>query len=145
MSFSPEITISAALSIGGYVIAGILFVLGLFNKQAASRRVADDTISTNLITNLQTTCNLQEKEITTLREKEVEQGKEIAHLQGQVKTLSDLMQGRDPAMQSFLGGAPELMRIAAENNKLALATSQSVKDLTGAVHALVGLLTPKSA
>lgn len=125
------------------MIAGLLAIVGIFNYQSKQRRVDDDTTANNLINNLKSTTELQEKEINTLRGKEIEQGKEIAHLQGQVKVLSDILQGRDPAMQEFLKHAPELVTIARENNGLAKANSEAMTNLTKAITGLVTSMTNK--
>lgn len=130
------------IELAGAAIVGGLAVFGLFNTTSRNRRADDDQTATNLINNLKTTTELQEKEITTLRGKEVEQGREIAHLQGQVKTLTEILQGKDPAMTAFLTSAPELTRIAKENNALAKATAQSVADLSNSMQQFLVKLGP---
>lgn len=129
--------ITTIVSFGGYIISGILAVIGIFNYQARSRRQEDDLTATNLINNLKTTTELQERELVSLRLKEVEQGKEIAHLQGQVKVLSDIFQGRDPAVQAFIAKAPELLAIANENNGYAKKNFEATSKLTDAITELV--------
>ncbi len=125
------------LNLAGWIVAGAIGVFGVFNGQWRQRRAEDDSTATNLINNLRTTTELQEKEIVALRAKEVEQGREIAHLQGQVKILSEVMQGRDPAMQKFLTDAPTLMTIAKENNGLAKETAHALNGLADAITAFV--------
>lgn len=95
-------TLTAIATAAGWILAGILAVIGVFDRATRQQRKDDDDTASNLIQNLKTTTELQEKEITTLRAKEVEQGKEIAHLQGQMKVLSEILQGRDPDMQEHI-------------------------------------------
>lgn len=123
--------------------AGALAVFGVFNTTMRARRREDDQTASNLIQNLKTTTELQDKEITRLRDKETQQGKEIAHLQGQLKVLTEIMQGRDPQMQQFLKSAPELIEIARENNGLAKEQSKAMTELTTSIAALVAAITPK--
>ena len=130
---------------GGWIIAGILAIVGMFNLQWRARRADDDKTASNLIANLKTTTELQEKEITVLRGKEIEQGREIAHLQGQVKVLTEVLQGRDPAMKAFLDRAPELMTIAHENNGLAKANADAITNLTKAITGLIEKLPASMA
>lgn len=145
-------TILNGLELSGWVVAGGLAVVGVFNKQRRTTRAEDDTVASNLIKNLTTTTELQEKEILVLRAREIEQGKDIAHMQGQIKVLTEILQGRDPAMQQFLENAPQLQRIADENNQLAKETAKrvadlaekSITDLANSVKMLVILLTPKN-
>jgi len=95
-------TLTVLLTLGGWVIAGVLAFVGILDRATRQRRKEDDNTASNLIQNLKTTTELQEKEIVTLRSKEVEQGKEIAHMQGQMKVLSEILQGRDPDMQAHM-------------------------------------------
>lgn len=132
-------------TIGGWVIAGCLGIVGMFSIQNRQRRQADDSVSTNLIQNLRTTADMQEKEIMRLRDKEVAYGKDVAHLQGQLKMLTEIMQGRDPAMQAFLKTAPDLIAIVRENNTLAKEQQVAMTDLTKKLGQLVTILTPKTA
>jgi len=142
--------LGTALTFGGYVIAGGFAVSGFFNRQQRSRRADNDLTATNLINNLKTTTEVQEKEIDLLRAKEIDQGKQIANMQGQIKVLSDILQGRDPAMQKFLSDAPEVARLAAENILIAKNTASIVADLaekrmtelTNSINNLVKVLTP---
>lgn len=129
--------VAIVLGISGYVVAGVLYVIGLFDKQRQDRIRADDTTATNLINNLRATTELQEKEIGQLRAEKIEQGREIAHLQGQIKTLTEVMQGRDPAMQSFLRDAPSLMQIVRENNDLSKTSAEALTKLTTAMTAFL--------
>ena len=132
-----------ALTFIGWMIAGALGIYGVFNRQRKDRQREDDQTATNLITNLKTTTELQEKELIQLRSKEVEQGKQIAHLQGQVKVLSEILQGRDPSMQEFLKRAPDLIVMAKENNGLAKENSQAIVNLTKSITSLVDQMSKK--
>jgi uncharacterized coiled-coil protein SlyX len=142
MDFSTLLTI---FGYAGWGIAGVFGIIGLFDRSARARRQEDDATASNLITNLRTTTDLQEKEIGVLRAKEIEQGKEIAHLQGQVKTLSEIMQGRDPSMQSFFKEAPELLVMVKENNQSAKESAAAIVSLTNALTKLVITMTPSEA
>lgn len=129
--------ITTILTIIGWVIVGGLALYGVFNTQQKAREKESDQTAANLINNLKTTVDVQEKEILRLRDKEVTQGKEIAHLSGQLAMLERVVQGRDPAMQQFLKDAPALFQIARENNGLAKANSEAVTALTNSITILV--------
>lgn len=94
--------LTTIFELAGWVLAGGLGLYGIFNRQRKQTKQEDDQVAANLITNLKSTADLQKEEITTLRAKEVEQGKEIAHLQGQVKVLSEIFQNRNPEMTEFM-------------------------------------------
>lgn len=128
------------ITVGGWTIAGGLALYGVFNTQQRAREKESDQTASNLITNLRTTVDLQEKELTRLRDKETAQGKEIAHLSGQLAMLERVVQGRDPAMQAFLKDAPGLFQIARENNGLAKANSEAITALTSSITLLVEAL-----
>jgi uncharacterized coiled-coil protein SlyX len=125
------------LEVGGWVLAGALGLVGVFDSSSRKRRKEDDDTASNLITNLRTTTDLQEKELTALRLREVDQGRDIAHLQGQVKVLTEILQGRDPAMKAFLDHAPLLIDIAKENNGLAKEQAKATTELTNSLTALI--------
>lgn len=108
---------SSVFAIAGWIAAGALALIGYFDRQRRVRRADDDQVASNLITNLKTTADLQEKELVALRGKEVEQGKEIAHLQGQVKVLAEILQGRDPDTKAILGQIPDIAKIAKHNGE----------------------------
>lgn len=114
------------MSVAGWVIAGALGLAGVFNMQRQQRRRDDDQTASNLITNLKTTADLQDKELVSLRTKEVEQGKEIAHLQGQIKVLTDILQGRDPKTLATLEQIPLIYTAAMKNG-------ESIEKLTRAM------------
>lgn len=135
-------TLTALATAAGWILAGILAVIGVLDRATRQRRKEDDETASNLIQNLKTKTELQEKEIETLRNKEVSQGKEIAHLQGQLKMLSEIMQGRDPAMQSFLKDAPVLMTIARENNGLAKESSEAITRLADTMTDFIAAMHP---
>lgn len=135
--------LSTYIELGAAAIVGGLAVFGLFNRTQQQNQASNNAVAQNLIDNYKLTVDEQDKKLKTSAEREIEQGKEIAHLQGQVKTLTEILQGKDPAMSSFLKNAPELARIADENNKLARETSQNVATLVTSMQALVQALTPK--
>lgn len=125
-----NIPITEIITFGGYVIAVGFGVASLWNRQTKERNAESDRVASELIENLQRTSNLQKEELLALRSKEIDQGKEIAHLQGQVKVLSDLFQGRDPAMIQFFKEAPDLIVSTRAN-------SNAVSDLTKAITELI--------
>lgn len=137
MDFS-HFTLLNMFELAGWLVAGIIGFIGIFNKQRQTRRVEDDQVANNLIANLRTTTDLQEKELEKLRTKEVENGKEIAHLQGQVKVLSEILQGRDPATKEIMSQIPEIYKIGTHNGesieKLTTTMTEFMKQLTVVLH-----------
>ena len=133
-----EALLTSIVTYGGYILAGVFVALGMFGVQFRQRRNDNNEVTQNLIANYKLTVDEQDKKIKLSQEREIEQGKEIAHLQGQVKVLSDILQGRDPSMVAFLKDAPVLITIARENNGLAKANSEAITMLTKTISDLVG-------
>lgn len=133
---------------GGWIIAGVLAVVGVFNKQSRERRKEDESVASNLIKNLQTTAEIQQKEIEKMKEdasahskerdKEVQALREdLKHLGGRNSMLEDLFKGRDPQMQAFLSEVPLLMEITKKDHEL---IEQGSKSLTVLVEAMTQFL-----
>ena len=136
------------LNLAGWVVAGGFGLYGIFNKKQRERRIDDDQTASNLITNLKTSLDIQEKTITKMqsdmemhskaRDVQIKELSEKVHnLTGRNGILEDLFKGRDPAMQNFLKDAPILMTIAHENNGLAKETSGALVNLTQTIQSLV--------
>ena len=114
------------ISIGGYVLAGVFAFIGIFNKQRQDREKLDDQTASNLIQNLKTTVDIQKTEIAGLTEDKIEQGKTIAHLEGQVKVLTDMVALRDPETMKAIAMIPDLHLIGERNG-------ETLKKLTDAM------------
>lgn len=121
--------ITIILTIGGWIIAGVLAVVGVFNKQSRERRREDEDVASNLIKNLQTTVEVQEKTIAKMQETMEKHTKErneemqklrdqMTHISGRNSMLEDLFKGRDPQMQAFLKEAPMLVEIIKADHEL---------------------------
>jgi uncharacterized coiled-coil protein SlyX len=134
--------ISELIAWGGYIMAGGFAIVGAFNMQRQKQRNDNDVASSNLINKLKITVDLQEKEITSLHLKEVDQGKEIAHLQGQVKVLADILQGRDPQQVEIFKQAPAIFEIARENNRMSRANNEAITTLTEKISNLIESIQP---
>jgi uncharacterized coiled-coil protein SlyX len=134
--------LSEVVAWGGYLVAGILAIAGIFNMQRQKQRADNDQTAANLINNLKITVDLQEKELVSLRLREVDQGKQIAHLQGQVKVLSDILQGRDPQQMEVFKQAPAIFDIARENNKMSRANNEAITKLTETISIFIESLQP---
>ena len=152
----------------GWIIAGALALAGVFNAKFRERRRESDETATNLINNLRTTVEVQEKSIakmqhdmdehTKQRDIEIKDLRDKVHnLSGRNSVLEDLFKGRDPAMQLFLKDAPNLMTIARQNNiliseqndlavknnDLAVKNSEAITALTNKMTELVSSLITK--
>lgn len=136
------------MTIGGWIIAGTLGLVGLFDRGKRERRKEDDQVASNLIKNLQTTSDLQEKKITKMqedmaahskeRDKEVQTlREELKHLTGRNSMLEDLFKGRDPQMQAFLKDAPLLIELAKKDHELIEQSSAAVTTLVEAMSKLI--------
>ena len=126
-------SLTDVLGSGGYIIAGIFVVLGMFGMSSRTRRKENDGLADTLITNLQRTVDVQKTEISQLQTQREEQGKEIAHLQGRLSVMMEILQGRDPLQAAFFKESPMLFAIARENKELAEKTNESVGHMALAV------------
>lgn len=134
-------TIEHLVTFGGYILAGGLFILGLFGMGARQKRGDDDKLTQNLISNYRLTVEQQEKQIRELSEKEVAQGKQIAHLEGQVKVLSDMVALRDPETQRVFKEAPAAFATARETHEMSKANGQKIDKLTETLTTFMQTLT----
>lgn len=98
--------IESAIIIAGAIIGGFFALYGSWGKSRQDLQTESDAVSQGLLTNYKETINVQEGKIKDLSTKEVEQGKEIAHLQGQVKVLTDMVALRDPGTKKVFEDAP---------------------------------------
>lgn len=136
------------LAFGGYAMFGIFAAFGYFNRQDTTRTKESDQLADTLIKRLQQTVDQQAKDLarmdtdmkahTEKRDVEIKklQG-DLSHLTGRNSVLEDLFKGRDPGMQMFLKEAPELIRVAQENNVLGKSTAVSVKIMADAMTTLI--------
>lgn len=134
-------TIAAILDIVAVIGAAGAAAWYAFNNQKSTLRAADDTVSSNLIQNLKTTTDLQEKTIGQLSLKLDTTTKELHQMQGRNEMLEKLFNGSEGSILAFLKEAPKLVRIADENNALAKSTNDEIKHLTTELRALVGALS----
>lgn len=128
---------------GGWVIAVSFGLFEIYSNRNRQLRRDNDETAKNLIDNLTKTVELQKEQLEQMQSAEIERGKQIASLQGQVQTLSEILQGRDPKMQTFLQQVPELCEIVGQNREIALNNGKAVKDLTEAITSLVVQITPQ--
>ena len=130
-------TITLILTMGGWIIAGVLGIVGFFDRGKRERRKEDDDVASNLIKNLQVTADVQEKKIIKMQEEMEAHGKErdkevqalreeLKHLSGRNSMLEDLFKGRDPQMQAFLKDVPILMEITKKDHELIEQGSQAL-------------------
>lgn len=144
------------INFGGYLIAAGLAVFSLFNSQWKQRQKDVDSTATNLINNLKTTVDIQEKTIAKIQKENSEHivkrdaelkdlSAKLHELSGRNKVLEDLFKGRDPAMKAFFEDAPVILQIAKENNKLATDNSKAIHDLTEQIMGLVEVLKIKNS
>lgn len=135
-------TIGNFVMFGGYVIAGMLMILGMFGMQVRQRRDDGEKLTQNLISNYRLTVEQQEQKIKDLNEKEVAQGKEIAHLQGQVKVLTDILQGRDPEQMAVFRDLPQAIVVAKDSNAQSHKNGAAIERLTETFEKFINTLQP---
>lgn len=139
------------LGLGGYVIAGILAFLGIFNVQLNSRRKENEALTNELITKLDRKVKDQAEEIELVRQQTkdhaIERDNQIRALQDDIKTLSgknelleNLFKGRDPIMQTVFKEAPEIFAIARENNIYSKANNVALTELTQTIKDFIATL-----
>lgn len=120
----------SALIIAGAVIAGFFYFYGSFGKNKQELSQENMATAQNLIENYKQTIEVQNGKIKDLSTKEIDQGKQIAHLEGQVKVLTDMVALRDPATLEVFKAAPAIFEIARDNNLVARANGAAIEKLT---------------
>lgn len=133
-------TLGNLATFGGYVIAGALAIYGIAFGQYRTRRGDNDQITQNLINNYKLTVENQEKKIKELSEKEIQQGKDLAHLQGQIKVLQDIVTLRDPETLKVFKEAPAVFAIARATNEISKENGQKIDVLTDSLASFMDAL-----
>lgn len=136
--------LSTYIELAAAVVVGGIAVLGFFNTTMRQRRGEDDSVATNLINNLKLTVDQQKEALAATSTKLDETTKQLHLMQGRNSVLESLFNGSEGSILAFLKQAPELQRIADENNNLAKATRDEVRALTSSIDRLVAVLTPKT-
>jgi len=139
------LTLTNIVMFGGYIIAGVLVVLGMFGMQVRQRRGESDTVASTLINNLQASLKLTEDNLKTTMGRLDTTTKELHQMQGRNTVLEQLFNGSEGSILSFLKQAPELMRVAKENHEISQTNAAELKQLTTSINLLVTALTPKAA
>lgn len=136
------LTLPEIVTFGGWIAAGLVALIGIFNIQSRNRRRDDDATATSLINNLKTTVELQAKTIERLEKNQNEMAGTLKHLEGRNKVLEELFKGRDPQMQEFLKGAPQLMEMARQTNEFTKTTAEGLTKLETALTTFVATIQP---
>lgn len=144
MTLDPQ-NIAAYLDIAAVIAAAAGAAWYAFFNSRNNQRAADDSVSSNLIQNLKTTSDMQEKMIGTLTTKLDQTTKELHVMQGRNTVLEELFNGSENSILSFLKQAPELITIAKENHDLSKKNADDIAALTASIGKLVVALTAKVA
>lgn len=134
--------VAAAVELGIIAVGGVLVFTGAIGGKAREIKDESDAVAQRLIENYKLTVDNQDKKIRELTDREIVSGKAIAHLEGQVKTLTEILQGKDPKMQSFLNNAPGLLDLAKETSEATKQQAVSLAALTSAIEKLINNLPP---
>lgn len=132
----------AIIEVLGFAGLGVLVLTGSFSGEAKRMQGESDRVAQDLISNYRITIEEQEKKISGLLVKEVEQGKQIAHLEGQLKVLADMVALRDPQTASVFSEAPEIFKLARENNQYSKANNAAIERLTNTIEEFINRLPP---
>lgn len=141
-------SIEMILTIGGYLLAGIVALFGYMNPMWRQRHTEADEVSDRLVNNLKLTVEAQEKSMEKMQKEMAEHSRrrdaeikelnqKVHELQGRNGVLEDLFKGRDPSMKAFFEEAPQILVIAKENNELVKNTNLQVGNLAQAIEGLV--------
>lgn len=132
----------------GWFAFGVLAVIGLFNKSRRVQRLEDDQTASNLITNLRTTVDVQEKTINQMQVDAAKKDKEsreethalrdqLNQLVGRNTILEELFKGRDPKQDEFFKQAPDVFKIMRETHTLVQQQTNATVHLTEAITKLI--------
>ncbi len=131
---SAAIILGSVVTFGGYGIAGIFALVQMYSKSNQKRVSDNDQTATNLINNLKTTVDLQEKAIKENKALLDKTTKELHQMEGRNSVLESLFNGSENSILAFLKQAPVLMDIAKENHELATANNKAITDLTNTMN-----------
>lgn len=133
----------------GWVIAGVLAVVGYFNIKTKDRQKESDGLADTLIKRLQQTVDSQTEDLkrmqveldtrTNQRDQEiVTLQHDLSHLQGRNGLLEELFKGRDPSMDTFFKkDGPQILSMTQANTASIEILVQSINNL---IHTLTPLL-----
>lgn len=134
------------LELGGWVIAGIFAVIGMFSFTTKSRRVENDQLTTNLINNLTKTVETYKEENANLKTQMEKNASErdaqilklqtdFSHLAGRNSLLEELFKGRDPKQEAAYSEIPKMSATVT-------ATNESVGELADLIKTFINTVTP---
>lgn len=141
------------VGIFGYLVGGFFVFFYFWNKTDSARRKENDRIAAELIRNLEKKVEQMEadmaahtlardEEISELTEKLTAQQREIHLLQGQNEAYLKILTLRDPTAQKVFEEAPEVFKIAKENNKISTGNSLAIEGLTKTIARFIDTLQP---
>ncbi len=139
--FNPSIILDL-LAIAGWIIGGVVAVKGVWDKESRERRLENDSVTKDLLENMEKKVNAQNQIIVSLSTTSDEQTKQIHKLQGANETLTAVLNGRDPAQADIFKQAPEIFAIAKENNSLSKANGAAITELTRVMQDFIKELKP---
>ncbi len=121
-------------TISGYLIAGAFALYTQYSKQKTQSKTEDDKVASNLINNLKITVDQQEKALKDTNIKLEQTTKDLHLMQGRNSVLEGLFNGNENSILAFLKQAPQLMEVASENHKLAVASNEALTNLTNTMN-----------
>lgn len=153
MNLFTELPIATIATLGGWAAFGVLAIVGLFSNQRRKRNIEDDQTAANLIANLRTTVDVQEKTIAqmrtdaTVREKESREEThalrdQLNQMIGRNTFLEELFKGRDPLQQKMFEQAPAIFELVKDNHKMSQENGVAIANLTTAITELIKSITP---
>ncbi len=141
MALSEFFTLGTIVGSGGYIIAGVLVVLGMFGMGARDRRSESDKVASDLINNLKLTVEQLEKANVAMTARLDQTTKELHLMQGRNEMLERLFNGAEGSILSFLKQAPSLVEMIKDNNALSHQNNAALTTLTDTMEKFLNKLS----
>lgn len=106
-------------TVAGTVVAGLIAIIGVFDKQTKARLSEKDDLEQRIRELYKEESKAQDEKISTLIQKVDEQEKKIARVTAENALMKDLLQGKDAASLDFQQkGYLAMNEIAAQSAKM---------------------------
>ncbi len=133
-------TVASWVVVATLIIAGVLVVIGLWDKKSKERKKETDGSEDRLIDILQKTVEELEKKVDKLTTQVDQQTKDIENLSRDKETYLSILQGRDGDTKEFFSQSRKSMEVVQSTHDVVTTLATSIADTNTNMGKLIELL-----